>query len=430
MKKCILLICFTVNVLLAQNPHESYIVKNVNIIPMNENVVLKNQDVIIKEGKIVSICKSKKSALSGLQEIDGKGKYMMPSLSDAHVHFPENEEEMERVMRLNVINGVTKLRSMRGDWKHIEWREKFNKLGSYYPKLYISPPPISRQHDLSIEQIDQFVMAAKKYNFDFIKILSVKNENILKQIDSVCKSQNISLAGHFLDNPRGVRISDEVFFNSNYKSFEHLGGLTGDSESFDSRIQYITNTKMYVCPTLLWYDIGSGQYDSDYLLNQNGMQYFTTETKMEWVAKTNLYKEKTGKEAIDKEILDEQKMLREKFQVVKKLNDLGVKLLLSPDASSKYMVPGFAVFEEMKLYQKSELNNYDILKTTTVNFASLFNENYGTIEVGKDADFILLDENPLESLKTLQNINGVFYNNIFLNEIQLKKIAKGLEIIN
>lgn len=365
-----------------------------------------------------------------MQEIDGKGKYIMPSLSDAHVHFPESEEEMERVMQLNIINGVTKLRSMRGDWKHVEWREKFNKAGSYYPKLYISPPPISRRDDLSIEQINQFVMNAKKYQFDFIKILSIKNENILKQIDSVCKSQNISLAGHFLDNPRGVRISDEVFFNSNYKSFEHLGGLTGDSESFDSRIQYITNTKMYVCPTLLWYDIGSGQYDSDYLLNQNGMQYFTTETKMEWVGKTNLYKEKTGKEAIDKEILGEQKTLNEKFQVVKKLNDLGVKLLLSPDASSKYMVPGFAVFEEMKLFQKSGLNNYDILKTTTVNFASLFNENYGTIEVGKDADFILLDENPLENLKTLQNIKGVFYNNMFLNEIQLKKIAKGLEIIN
>lgn len=41
MKKCILLICFAVNALLAQNSQESYIVKNVNIIPMNENVVLK-----------------------------------------------------------------------------------------------------------------------------------------------------------------------------------------------------------------------------------------------------------------------------------------------------------------------------------------------------------------------------------------------------
>lgn len=415
------------SVVVAQTNEVDYVVKNVNVVPMNLNLVLKNQDVKIKDGKIIEISKSKKSKNKIKKTIDGKGLYLMPSLSDAHVHFPETEKEMEKVMQLNIINGITKIRSMRGDWNHVKWREKYNAATSYYPKLYLSAPPIARQYDFTIEQMNDFVKSAKEYNFDFIKILSIKSETLFKQLDSVCKSQNISLAGHFLDNPKGVHISDEAFFNSNYKSFEHLGGLIGEPEKFESRIKFIKDKKMIVCPTLLWYDIGSGQYDTDYLINLDGMQFVKEETKKEWIEKTNLYKEKTGKVALEEEIANEKKLMQERFSVVKKLNDLGIDLIISPDASSKYMISGFALFEEMKLYQKSGLSNYDILKSSTLNFAKLFNENYGTIEVGKNADFILLAENPLEKLETLKEIKGVFYNNIYLNEIQLNELESSIE---
>lgn len=423
-------IAMIASVISAQTNEADYVVKNVNIVPMNSNLVLKNQDVLIKDGKIIKISKSKKSKSKTIKIIDGKGLFLMPSLSDAHVHFPETEVEMERVLKLNIINGITKLRSMRGDWNHVQWRNTFNSPTSFYPKLYISPPPISRQYDLTLEQISQYVKSAKEYQFDFIKILSIKNETILKQLDSVCKVQNISLAGHFLDNPKGIRISDEAFFNSNYKSFEHLGGLISEPEKLDSRIKYIQESKMAICPTLLWYDIGSGQYDTTYLINQDGMQFFKDETKKEWVEKTNLYKEKMAKEALAEEIANEQKTMDERFRIVKKLNDLNIPLLLSPDASSKFMISGFSVFEEMKLYKKAGLTNYDILKSTTLNFANLFHENYGTIEVGKNADFILTAQNPLENLETLKEIKGVFYNNIFLNEKELSEIEKGLENLN
>lgn len=422
-----LAIALITSIVVAQTNDVDYVVKNVNVVPMNTNLVLKNQDVKIKDGKIIEISKSKKSKDITTKVIDGKGMFLMPSLSDAHVHFPETEQEMEKVLQLNIINGITKLRSMRGDWNHVKWRKKYNSETSYYPKLYLSAPPIARQYDLTIEQMNGYVKNAKDNNFDFIKILSIKNETIFKQLDSICKSQNISLAGHFLDNPRGIHIADEVFFNSNYTSFEHLGGLIGEPEKLDSRIKYIQDKKMVVCPTLLWYDIGSGQYDTDYLMNLDGMQFVKDETKKEWVEKTNLYREKTGKVALEEEIEKEKKSMQERFSVVKKLNDLGIDLIISPDASSKYMISGFALFEEMKLYKKSGLTNYDILKSSTKNFAKLFNENYGTIEVGKNADFILLTENPLEKLETLKNIKGVFYNNLYLSDAQLNEIRNNIE---
>ena len=80
----------------------------------------------------------------------------------------------------------------------------------------------------------------------------------------------------------------------------------------------------------------------------------------------------------------------------------------------------------MELLKNAQLSNYEILKMTTVNFAHFFKENYGTIEVGKDADFILLEANPLNDLSALKNIEGVYYNQHFLDKNVLTAMRKGL----
>ena len=115
----------------------------------------------------------------------------MPSLADAHVHLPETEEELLRMFDLNLINGVTKLRSMRGDWKHKEWQKKHNIINSIYPKIYLSAPPISRSLEASTTQLEEFVKAVKDNNYGFIKILSIKSQEIFTQLDSLCKKYDV-----------------------------------------------------------------------------------------------------------------------------------------------------------------------------------------------------------------------------------------------
>lgn len=118
--------------------------------------------------------------------------------------------------------------------------------------------------------------------------------------------------------------------------------------------------------------------------------------------------------------------MQERLKVTKRLSDEGIRLLLSPDSSSKFIVPGFGVLEEMKLYKKANLSNFEILKSGTANFAMLFNGNYGTIEIGKDADFILLSKNPLQDLKALENIEALYYNKFYLDKKQLNDIAESV----
>ncbi|MCD8417500.1 amidohydrolase family protein [Tenacibaculum finnmarkense genomovar finnmarkense] len=404
-------------VIITNNIAKDMVIKNVSVITMKTNKLLTDQDVVIKKGKIISISATKKTDYKNMVILNGEDKYIMPSLSDAHVHLPKNEKELEKFLTLNLINGVTKLRSMRGDWKHLEWRNKYNTKTSMYPKLYLSAPPTSRRHNFNNEQIKKYVENAKA--FDFIKILSIKNETLFNTLDSLCKVNSIPIGGHFPNN-----ISDNQLFKSNYTSFEHLAGLTGKLALLEERMQEIKKNNIFICPTLSWYSIGSGRYSYQELRSQPGMKYISKKNVDNWIEKTKQYRNKLGKQAYEKEVENELKKLNNKYQIIKKLNESGINMLLSPDSSSKYMVAGFGIVGEMKLLKNAELSNFEILKMTTVNFANFFNENYGTIEEGKDADFIILKDNPLENIDALKTIEGVFFNKNYLDKHRLDNLSK------
>lgn len=424
MPRLIILLVISLFGYYSQAQNADYIFKNVNIITMKDDKIIKKQTVVIKDGKIIEI--TGKTKYKSENTIDAKGKYLLPTMADAHVHFPESDEELEKVMKLNLINGVTKLRSMRGSWNDLERKNKYNSKESYYPKMYLSPPPIHRSHEFSVKELEDYIKASKDYGFDFVKILSIKNPALLKQMDSLCKKYNVNIGGHYPDNPKGIRFSDETVFSTNYNSIEHLGGLVGEPESYENRIKNIKQNNIFICPTMQWYAIGYGQYGIDEMLNQKGMEYIPTDIKTDWAEKSQLYRDKLGKEGFEEERIKYASEMQERFNVTKRLNDEGVKLLLSPDSSSKFIVSGFGMLEEMKLYRKAGLSNFDILRSATTNFALLFNENYGTIETGKNADFILLSQNPLNDLKALKNVEAIFYNNHYLDQKQLNEIAKSV----
>jgi imidazolonepropionase-like amidohydrolase len=96
--------------------------------------------------------------------------------------------------------------------------------------------------------------------------------------------------------------------------------------------------------------------------------------------------------------------------IVKKLHEAGVTIICGTDAGIGVTLPGFSIHKELAFYQEAGLSNYEVLKTATVNASqthSIMNQ-LGTIEEGKIANFLLVDENPLDELNTLQHPNMVF----------------------
>lgn len=410
---------------LCQAQEADVVFKNVSIISMKDNSVLKNTSIAVKEGKIIAIRASIKLKTKKL--VEGNGKFLMPSLSDAHVHFPATEEEFQNVLKLNLINGVTKLRSMRGDWKHVDWKAKYNTKESWYPKLYLSAPPLTRALDWNVADIEDFVSKSKNQGFDLIKILSIKSLSMFQELDRFCKINKMAIGGHYPSFGDANTSDEQLIFDSNYSSFEHLGGLAGESQDvINRRVSLLKTKNKVVCPTLSWYNVGSGRYTIEELRKMPGMEYVAATQVQEWLEATKNYRDKLGKVAYEEEVAKELMALEAKYKIVKQLHDEGVSMILSPDASSKYMIAGFSVLGEMELLKNAQLSNFEILKMTTVNFADFFNENYGTIEVGKDADFILLEANPLESFSALKNVKGVYFNQQFLSADMLNEMKQSL----
>src|SRR5690606_36038549 len=74
-----------------------------------------------------------------------------------------------------------------------------------------------------------------------------------------------------------------------------------------------------------------------------------------------------------------------------------------------YQLYGFSYPREMELLQEAGFHPLEVIKSATLNGAqSLGMESQiGTVEVGKLADFVIVEENPLENFKTLYGTGAI-----------------------
>ncbi len=119
----LLIFTFVTTIVIGQN--KSLLIEDVTVIPLHINQVWKNKDVVIREGKIQNIRNHIETDTTKYEfgRVDGKGKYLIPAFADAHSHLPE-KENIHRYFLMNLLNGVTTLRSMRGESWHLEIKKK------------------------------------------------------------------------------------------------------------------------------------------------------------------------------------------------------------------------------------------------------------------------------------------------------------------
>ena len=84
---------------------DSYLISNVNVIPMNRDTVLKDRTVYIKDGMVKAIQETVEA--ENIQVINGENKYLMPGLVDMHVHVWDKYE-----LGLYLANGVIAIRNV------------------------------------------------------------------------------------------------------------------------------------------------------------------------------------------------------------------------------------------------------------------------------------------------------------------------------
>lgn len=111
-----------------------------------------------------------------------------------------------------------------------------------------------------------------------------------------------------------------------------------------------------------------------------------------------------AKYAVDKTL----KVKDAHVESVKKAYEKGIQIALGTDAGTPFNYHSNKAYE-MELLARLDISNMDILKMATINSARCVGveKDYGSIEVGKQADLVCLNENPLENISNVRKINRV-----------------------
>jgi hypothetical protein len=88
----------------------------------------------------------------------------------------------------------------------------------------------------------------------------------------------------------------------------------------------------------------------------------------------------------------------------------GVKLLAGTDNIDTYVFTGASLHDELKMLVDAGLTPLEAIQTATINAArfSGLDHEFGSVEPGKHADLLLLNENPLSDISNTKDIFGVF----------------------
>ncbi len=429
MKKSFVLLCLCAlgfN-LPAQTNINTIVLRNVNIISMTgDERIDREKDIVIKGDRIYDITdkkKDKKYRKWDAQLVDVTGKFVMPGLIDMHAHLPGpfgGDFDQDEYFFLNLANGVTSLRDMRGTIEKVQLRKTYEQGSKLSPRLFLASPPFTYDRNYNAYVGNILMEAYKKDGFDFIKYLGGMDKDDYTSFMSIAKEHKMDVVGHT------PKIGLEVAVNAGQRSIEHIEPFLElyrkDKIQFKIVMQKMASSGIYSCPTLFWYFPAWDQMGLSELKALRGFQYVTKNVRDQWIDDIEKYY------AVDVQ-KDPVTFQQDKEQhlndialflfIFKEMHEIGVPLLLG-GGDGYFVIPGFSMKEEMQLYQKAGISNYDILKAGTVNAAECMKiNNVGTVEIGKYADLLLLEKNPIRDLKRLDLIEWVILKGKYITKEEI-----------
>jgi hypothetical protein len=113
-----------------------------------------------------------------------------------------------------------------------------------------------------------------------------------------------------------------------------------------------------------------------------------------------------------------------------RLSQNGVKIMAGTDANLPPTVPGFSLHDELEALLRSGMSTAQVLQSATSTPATWLESNAGAIEMGRKANLVLLDKNPLEEIRNTRSINSVFANGKLFDRALLDKILKSVAAAN
>lgn len=427
----------------ANNDPSLLAIENVTVLPMTEaGTVQVNATVVIENGRIIAL---RGPIPKGAKRIDGKGKWLIPGLMDMHVHLPSDGGlrapkypteapnmffDTQDIMTPYIANGVTQIVNLDAVAASVGQRNEIAKGSVNGPNMALAAVINGGegQGRVANNPADgrQAVRQIKAEGYDFVKVYSDLNVETFLAIIDEANLRGMKVLGHI---PQAFEGRLESAFVRGFSMIAHAEELSKHSDKFTDAdaarfARLAKQNGSWVTPTLVvmrW--IASETRSLDEMKASPHLKYMHPLLQSKWTA-ANRYNRNSTPELIA--YFD--KMVEFHRRLVRALKAEGVPMVAGSDALTSGVVGGFSLLEELELLVGAGLTNAEALASATRLPAVWLgvDGDRGAVEVGKRADLVLLDADPLLDIANTRRIAGVLVNGRYLSRAKLDAMMSDL----
>jgi hypothetical protein len=445
-----------------EGPFERLIIRGATMIDGTGSPAVGPVDIVIEGNRIVQIQNvgypgvpinenRRPRANEGDRELDAKGKYILPGFIDMHAHIGGNAQGTipEYVFKLWLAHGITSIREP-GSFNGMDWtlrhrdRSAANEITAPRIFPYIGFGQEADGGVNSPEQARNWVQMIHNRGADGIKFFGTRPEIFAAALDEANKLGVGSMTHHA--QPRVVYANVEHTAKMGLRGMTHWYGLP--EALFTDRIiqdypldyNYSDEQHRFEEAGKLWKQAaapGSDRWNSlmttlldlDFEINPTFTIYeasrdLMAQRRAEWHEKYTLPslwefyapdRRAHGSYWFDwgtEQEVQWKENYRIWMQFVNEYKNRGGRVTLGSDAGYIYKLYGFAYIQEMEMFREAGFHPLEIFQSASIKGAEVLGMDHelGTIEVGKLADLVIVDENPQANLKVLYGTGAIRVN--------------------
>jgi imidazolonepropionase-like amidohydrolase len=370
----------------------SYAMTGATIVDGTGRAAIPDGVIVVRDGRIAEV--GPRAAVTippGVPLVAVDGKTIIPGLWDMHTHVTQMEWAP-----VYLAAGVTTVRDMGNEFEFVvPLRDAIASGRALGPRIVAAglidgggPNAFGVYYAATPAEAAREVARYHDAGFQQIKIYSLVTPPIVEAICAEAHRLGMTVTGHV---PNGMTIEQAVAAGMDHVAHLAIRG-EADSDEVKKTIAFLREHKTVMDPTQSWNELLGHAIGTPIAAFQPGVSKIP--------APLNRVFSNAGAAGID--AATARTRLERGLRIVKALHDAGVPIVAGTDEG----IPGHSVHREIELYVEAGLTPMEALQAATIVSARAMKMDgeLGTIERGKRADMVVLNANPLDSIRNVRSV--------------------------